>query len=110
MDLNVYFNVDDVIGSVITEEYFQCLMADGKIYTTRARMDRGLAHAAMGGDIMRFAEDERTYGGQIVADSLEEAEQIAKKRGWNEEVEGVLHGIIPYEEEIHTIVKDNQLN
>lgn len=97
-DYNKYFHLD--VGEAITENQFQVIMSSGKLWTTKTRMDRAQAHAAMGGDIMRFDEEERTYGGLIYADSLEQAERVAKQRGWGEEVQGCLCGVIPYDHEM----------
>lgn len=107
-DYNKYFHLD--VGEAITENEFQVLMSSGKFWTTRTRMDRGQAHAAMGGDIMRFEDDERTYGGLIYADNLEQAERIAKKRGWGEEVQGCLCGVIPNDHEIINPLDIKNLN
>lgn len=109
--LNKYFSIDDLIGTVVTENEFQCLMAAGKIYTTTCRMTGDEAAKAMGKDLSEFALEERSYGGQIVADSLKEAEAIAIQRGFGEEVEGVLCGVIPYDSNIiNPCDTINQLN
>lgn len=94
-DYNKYFTLDN-----IPEKEFLCLMADGKIWTTLARFDRSEAWQAMGGDPVRFADEERVYGGHIVADSYEEAQEVAKKRGWREKIEGKLLGVIPCKHEM----------
>lgn len=95
--LNEYFSLDDHIGTVISEAEFQCLMAEKRIFTTSCRMDRAQAHKAMGGDIMRFPDDERSYTGLIITTNPEdfaEAETIAGLRGFNEKIDMVLDGII----------------
>lgn len=79
-DPNKYFHVE--IGEAITEDEFQVAMSMGKFWCTKIRVE------------------ERTYGGLIYADNLEQAERVAKQRGWGEEIEGCLCGVIPYDHEL----------
>jgi hypothetical protein len=95
---NQVFSLDNYIGSLITEEEFQVLMAAGKIYTTKAWMNRSDAFEAIGGDILDYQDEPRPYLGLIIADSLQEAEEVAKRRGWGESVDGVLNEIIGWDE------------
>lgn len=100
MDYNKYWSLDNLIGSKITEDEFQVLLTAGKIYMTRARMIGPQAYKAManmGLELSDFDIEERTYAGHIVANSLKDAESIALKRGFGEEVEGVLHGVVSWD-------------
>ena len=97
-EYNKYFSLDNHIGTVISEEEFQVLMTAGKIHSTTTWMDRGDAYKAIGGDIISYKEEPRPYAGIIVADSLQEAEDFAIKRGWGETVDGTLEGIIGWNE------------
>lgn len=72
-------------------------MADEKIFITTCRMDGVTAAKAMSKSLSEFELDERTYGGMIVADTFDEAEEIAIERGYGETVKGTLHGIIPFD-------------
>lgn len=101
MNYNKYFEIQERIGIDLTEEEYQCLLAEGRIFCTSTRLNRAEAVAIMGGDPMRFAEDEREYGGSIVVssyDNWDEAKKIAEERGWGESVDGLLIDNIPYEE------------
>lgn len=78
-DPNKYFHVE--IGEAITEDEFQVAMSMGKFWCTK------------------MMANDRTYGGLIYADNLEQAEKVAKKRGWGEEIQGCLHDVIDWNHE-----------
>lgn len=113
--LNKYFSIDQAIGKEITENEFQCLMADKRIFCTVARFNSLYeAHAAIGGDIDTYnADSHHVHCGHLVtsvSEDLEEAKRIAKQRGWGEEVEGVLYGKIPYDHKMINPCEIKNLN
>lgn len=92
-EYNRHFSLEHHIGVAISEEQFQSLMAEGRLFVSSAYFTRSDAVKAMGGDPKIYPHDVQEYLGLIVADSMQEAKQTARERGWNETVDFVLTGI-----------------
>lgn len=94
--LNEILSCDMHIGTLISEQEFHCLIANKKVFITTCYLDGDTAQKATMLPRDWFADEVRRYGGMIVADNLEQAQQIAAERGWGEIIDGHLCDIIPY--------------
>jgi hypothetical protein len=94
---NAYFAVDRLIGEVISEAEFLCLMAERRIFSTYALFGRMQASKAFGGDPLQYPDELMAYRGLVFTTKFRdfgEARFFANYRagalGWVEFVEGVL--------------------
>lgn len=92
-EINKHF--DFIKSNIIDESMVQVLMAEGKIYCTRAKLYEWEASKIIDDNPTDPYSHYATYSGHIVADSWHEAEEIANKRGWGEVIDGVLRDIVP---------------
>lgn len=96
-------------ATALTETEYQIMIVEGRIFVTTARFIGAVASKLIG-EQYDYAEEERLYGGSLIVKtphSWAEAEIIAKARGWNEKVDGVLCDEIPFNDTSHLKKFDN---
>lgn len=88
----------------MTEQEYQVLLSAGRIFTTKVRLYGFQAEKVIGphAEGYPYSEDAGTYCGTLVTENsedFEEAGRIAASRGWGEEIDLNLCGIVPAEKE-----------